>query len=203
MKLHRRALLSCLVVPTMAAVPLAVAGAQASSTETGVGTLLIDGYYTNYRLETLDDDRLGMGGMGARLMWRLGDENVPAILNRTAVGLYAEYAPAEDKGFALLHAGLQGDFNLVRAPLFGRLEPAVSLGAGVLQTSVENSTESTLSRFEPGLRKSASFTLSPAIGARISLWRQLGLRADARDFIIFHGGALHNPQFTVGLSFLF
>jgi hypothetical protein len=167
--------------------------------------LTVEGYHAHYRLDAAGDDRIGMDGIGARLLWRGGLRfaGADALRERSAVGLFAEYAPTQSGGFSLLHAGLQGDLNLTPAPLFGRVTPIASLAAGALWTDVDDETKAVGSGFPLAARSSTTLALTPAIGMRMDLWRQLGLRMDVRDVITFRHKTLHNYQFATGLSFAF
>jgi hypothetical protein len=120
------------------------------------------------------------------------------------VGVFAEYAPTQDRGFAILHAGAQGDLRLTSSPLFGRVEPIASLAAGALWVDVDNQPKAQLSGFPLAGRGTTTFALTPSIGTRVNLWRELGLRVDLRDVMTFRDQkALHNYQFATGLSFAF
>lgn len=190
----------------LAALTISSAQAQPSSTPPSIGQvpITVEGYYTHYRLDAEGNDRLGMNGIAARLMWN-ADALVPgtALESRVAAGLFAEYAPTQDRGFSLLHAGVQGDVRLTSAPLFGRVTPLGSLALGALWTDVEDGPAAIASRFPLGTRSTGTFALSPSVGARIALWRQLGFRADVRDVITFRHRTLHNMQLASGLSFEF
>ena len=164
---------------------------------------VIEGYYSHYRLD-VPGDRLGMNGVGARVMWRpTGDDlSTPGFAQRFAVGVFGEYAPDQDKGFKVGHVGAQGDMNLLATPLHGRLMPVLSLGAGAFWTDrVGPAIHS--HDFSIQAKSVRSFALTPALGARVGLWRQLGLRADVRDLITFEEQTLHHLQFAAGLSFPF
>lgn len=175
-----------------------------------------DGYYAHFRLDSQGNSRIGMDGMGARIMWRPSMEvdDTPILPSRFAFGMFAEYAPEQSTGFYVAHAGLQSDYNLLASPLFGRVIPVAAIGAGALwarnlegTTTLESKHASLLrpasSTFPLAARNTTTFALSPALGARVGVWRQLGLRADARDVMTFRGGTLHNLQFAAGLSYPF
>lgn len=205
MRTDRRRLVSQLTPAVMILFASTAAHAQAASPgELSLGGLAIDGYYSYYRLETVGNGRLGMGGAGARLMWRADSESeLPWLLRRTAAGLFADYAPGDSRGFSVTHTGIQGDLRLLSAPLFGRIEPVISVGAGVLQTSVSNSSEARSTLFPLAEQKTATFALSPAFGTRLNVWRQFGIRVDLRDVVTFRDRTLHNMQFAGGASFVF
>jgi hypothetical protein len=214
----RRFLLAGLVVPVVAALALSSAGAQVRSSWTGPGTgafeapwagvnpVAFEGYYTHYRLDADGDDRFGMNGVGARLLWTPMSRDSLSFASRFGLGIFGEYAPWNDLGFSLFHAGLQGDVTLLSQPWFGRLMPIASLGAGVLHSNVDAVNEmsgAVLSPVPLGTRSTTSFTLSPAAGLKLALWREFGLRADARDLVTFRDGTRHNWQLAAGLSFPF
>lgn len=211
----RRLLLSGLVVPVAAALPLSTAEAQVKSLGSGPGTgsfevpwtganpVAFEGYYSHYRLDTDGDERFGMNGVGARLMWRPTPADSLGVPARFGLGVFAEYAPENDLDFSLFHAGLQGDLTLVSQPWFGRLTPVVSLGAGVLRSDVSDEQNAGSSEVPLGMRSTTTFALTPAAGLKVGLWRPIGLRGDVRDLVTFRNGTRHNWQFTAGLSFPF
>jgi hypothetical protein len=215
----RRFLLSGLVVPVAAALAMGSAEAQViKSSWNGPGTgafaapwtevspVAFEGYYTHYRLDAGGDDRFGIDGVGARLLWkRMSRDSLP-FTSRFGLGIFGEYAPSNDLGFSLLHAGLQGDVTLVSQPWFGRLMPIASLGAGVLHASIDEVNQTPWAVLSPvplGKRSMTTFTLTPAAGLKLALWREFGLRTDARDLVTFRDGTHHNWQLTAGLSFPF
>ena len=227
----RRFLLSGLVVPVAAALALSTAEAQVKSSWNGSGTgslevpwsgaspVAFEGYYSHYRLDTDGDDRLGMNGLGARLMWRPTSRDSLSVVPRFGVGIFGEYAPGDDIGFSLLHAGIQSDLMLMARPWLGRVMPVASLGAGLVRTNVDDAVATVSNRLVQrarsmtGLaltpvaginaRSSTTFALSPSAGAKVALWRDLGVRGDVRDLVTFRGGTRHHLQLTAGLSFPF
>jgi hypothetical protein len=168
------------------------------------GPLTVEGYYARYRLDTSGDDRIGMSGLGGRLMWSgaLRFAGVESLPSRSAVGIFAEYAPTQD-GFAIIHAGAEGDVSLAPKPLFGRVTPIASLAAGALWIDVDDKTKAIATGFPLAARRGTTFALTPSAGLRIGLWRELGLRADVRDVMTFRHQTLNNLQFATGLSFVF
>ncbi len=164
---------------------------------------LVEGYYSHYRFD-VPGDRLGMNGLGARFMWRptVEDFEEPGFASRFAFGVFGEWAPDQDKGFRAGHVGVQSDMNVFATPLYGRVSPVLSLGAGAFWTDrVGPAIDS--HEFSIQNKSIRSFALTPALGARLGLWRQLGLRADVRDLITFEEKTLHHVQFSAGLSFPF
>jgi hypothetical protein len=164
---------------------------------------VVEAYYSHYRFD-VPGDRLGMNGIGARFMWRPSgaDGTVPSFASRFAFGVFGEYAPDQDKGFKAGHLGVQSDMNVLATPLFKRVLPVLSLGAGSFWTDrVGPAIHS--NEFSIQKRSIRSFALTPALGARVGLWRQLGLRADLRDLITFENETLHHVQYSAGLTLPF
>lgn len=164
---------------------------------------MLDGYYSHYRLST-PGERVGVDGIGARLMWNpaRADYGATALPSRFAMGMFGEYVPEQGKGFSVGHVGVQGDMNVLKWPLYGRVMPVASLGAGVLWTDRAGPG---ISRPEFSLvdRSVRTFTLAPSFGTRVGLWRQMGLRADVRDVVTFRDRTLHHVSFATGLSLPF
>jgi hypothetical protein len=221
MTLNSRILRSVFIAPAVVGI-FASAPAQAQvpyvlKPLTPKTRVTFDGYYAHFRLDARGDDRIGMDGMGARIMWRptMMADDTPILPSRIAFGLFAEYAPEQATGFSVAHAGLQGDLHVLESPLYGRVIPVVSLGAGALWARNAPGTAPTASNKPASLLRSSTaafplatsnattFAVSPAVGVRVGLWRQLGLRADARDVVTFRDGTLHNLQFAAGLSYPF
>lgn len=168
------------------------------------GPLSLEGYYAHYRLDASGDERFGMNGVGARLLW-----NGPAhfaglrvVPSRAAIGVFAEYAPTA-RGFSILHAGAQGDVRLSATPLFGRATPIASMALGALWTDVDNEADARATAFPLAQERTTTFAVTPSLGVRVGLWRELGLRADVRDVVTFSPTTLHNLQFATGLSVSF
>jgi hypothetical protein len=164
---------------------------------------LFEGYYTHYNFDR-SDGRVGMNGIGARLMWNpiRADYGATTLPARFSIGLFGEWAPSQDKGFSVGHFGVQSDLSVVRSPLFGRVLPVLSLSAGALRTERSGAAISEAD-FELGDRSLTMFALAPSLGTRIGVWRQLGLRADVRDVMTFRDQTRHHGQFTAGLSLPF
>lgn len=191
------------------AVTAFVAGtAKAQSIPSTVGQFAVDGYYSYYRLDAVGNDAVGMNGLGARVMWypwrgTVSSDDAARFQSRVGLGLFGEYAPAQDRGFSMLHTGVQGDVSLLSTPLLGHVSPVASLGLGVLRTNLDNASQAAATGFPLGMESTTTFSLAPSVGARVGLWRQLGLRADAGDVVTFRGDTRHNLQLTAGLSFPF
>ena len=163
---------------------------------------VVEGYFSHYKFDT-PSGRVGADGVGARVMWNLArtDYGATALPSRFAMGVFGEYAPKqESRSFSLGHVGVEGEMNVLSKPLFGRLLPVASLGAGMLWTNREGPEIDTVD-FTLGNRSEQLFALSPSVGTRVGLWRQLGLRAQVRDLITFRDQPLNHLQLSAGLSF--
>lgn len=167
----------------------------------GLGPFNFEPYYTHYRLDG-EGDRIGMDGFGGRMMWGIGTPDSMTVRPRAAIGVFGEYAPRQDLGFTMWHAGVHGDFNLLHQPWLGRISPVLSLSAGALSTGREQE-ENVEPRFPLATKSTTTFALTPSVGTRVRLWRSLGLRADVSDLITFRDETRHNVQFAAGLSFPF
>jgi hypothetical protein len=186
-----------------------VAGtARAQSTPSATGPFAVVGYYSHYRLDAVGNDAVGMSGLGARVTWypwrgTVSSDHAARFQSRVGLGLFGEYAPAQDRGFSMFHTGVQGDVSLLSTPLLGHVSPVASLGLGVLRTNLDNPSQAAATGFPLGMESTTAFSLAPSVGARVGFWRQLGLRADAGDVVTFRGDTRHNLQLTAGLSFPF
>jgi hypothetical protein len=164
----------------------------------------IEGYYGRFHLDAAAAPAPGersTTALGGRLLWYPGADDPEAhpFLSRTSVGLFGEYAPEQDRGFNLVHAGLHGDLRLLRMPLFGRLQPTISLGAGVFTTR-RTSFESVASGSPFDDRTRSAFALTPGAGLQLRLWRAVNVRADVRDVITMRDGTRNNLSVGGGLS---
>jgi len=195
MTLRSRVMLAVLI-PAFVGWSATPAQAQTGPTRT------LEGYYSHYSFDT-PDTRTDMNGFGARLMWTKAarSESETAARSRFAFGVFGEYAPNQNNlSFSVGHVGAEGDMNVLKAPLWGRLAPLVSLGAGVLWTNrVGPAIDEP--EFALGDRSLAMFALTPAAGLDFALWRRVALRGDARDVVTFHDETLHHIQLAAGLNF--
>lgn len=177
-------------------------GAMPPASWSGSTGRVLEGLYTQYRLDTDGGDRVVVDGVGARVMWSpAADAGRNDLASRSALGVFATYTPQQRAlGFSTLHAGATMDLVPLPTPLFGRVDPVLSLGAGIFRTDVHRPGAS---RAPLADRRNTTFALSPGVGARIGLWRGFGLRADVHDMIIFRGGTRHNIALDAGLSLSF
>jgi hypothetical protein len=199
----------------LGALVAATARAQSPAPITLDNRASFEGYYAHYRLDARGDATRA-NGFGGRLMWYPGSGEPRAawLAPRIGLGAFAEYAPEQEAGFTLLHAGLQGDVSLLPRPLFGRIDPMVGLGVGALRTNgvdlfgdreVNGGVAFSIAGM-PSLRLPTAdhavttFALSPALGARVAAFRGVALRADVRDLVTFRSGTKHNRQLSIGVS---
>lgn len=159
--------------------------------------------YTRVRLEPGGGrGRMVLDGIGARVMWSAAPRSgANDLASRSAVGLFATYTPERRPlGISTLHAGAMLDVRPLATSLIGRVDPVLSLGAGVFHTDVDGPRASRVPLTE---RTHTTFAFSPGIGARIGLWRGIGLRGDVRDVITFRGETHHNVALDVGFRLAF
>lgn len=186
--------------------------------------LVVDQYVSRARLHpAVAGDRARLDGVGFRVTQPLAapDSRRPAWV---AFGGYVAYAQSREPGLTALQYGVLADVPLRAAPLPGRLVPLASLGLGAFRA--QHTPSARLDRSPacvapadllrvrrapvpcgggvPSERLGASTDLavSPAVGARLGLWRSISLRADVRDVIVYHGGPRHNRELSTGLSFV-
>lgn len=218
MSLVGRVLSTCLVVTSSSLLATRPAIAQTGPTLPEVpDRVAVEQYMGRYEFG-LAEDRVATHGMGGRVMWRqfLGEPTDAAPLRRAALGLFAEYAGGGNDVVSMLHGGVQGDVSLLTRPLWGRIEPVVSLGLGVLRLRTSGDEQRDLRpqtltsaplaiAVVPVLPTRTEFaaTVTPSLGVRVGLLRQLGVRADVRDVMAAGNGLHHHWSFTGGLSFAF
>ena len=135
-------------------------------------------------------------------MWHLpSTDGVNDLASRIALGVGAVWAPQQaGLGFSTIYAGAEADVRPLAAPLFGRIEPVVTLGAGALRTDVERVGAA---RAPLAASTNTTFVLSPGIGARLAIGRGLAIRGDVRDMVTFRHDTRHNLAFNAGLSLTF
>ena len=121
-----------------------------------------------------------VGGYGGRFLYHpaASMSGPRTLLGRSSVGIFSEYTADQGSPAASsLHYGLEMDASLFAFPLFGGvLDPFVSLTAGVMSTSID---------LESGSVDRDDFALTPGLGARIPIYRGMGLRGDLRLPIVF------------------
>jgi hypothetical protein len=164
----------------------------------------VEGYYTRLRLDA-DGGGAAADGIGGRLMWsatRPEDAGSSWLADHAAIGLLAQHTPAQRRGFSTLHLGAVVDVQPVLTPLFGRVTPYLSIGAGALRTTL-SSDAATSGRPRSPLtdRDNTTATLSPGIGARVQLIPGIALQGDLRDVMTFRHDTRHNVAFSAGLRF--
>ena len=143
----------------------------------------VEGYLANYWLDRGGDlDRASVGGYGARVMF---NRSTPAdvartFFNRSSVGVYATFTAEQDR-VSTQNLGVQLDVPLFPTAIAaGRLDPFVSLGAGVLRSKAEQTTGED--------RTTTDFTIIPAAGTRIPFFSGMGFRGDLRLPVVFSDG---------------
>ncbi|HXE58428.1 MAG TPA: outer membrane beta-barrel protein [Gemmatimonadales bacterium] len=167
------------------------------------GRVSVDGFYGRYWLDGRGDDWTNADGVGGRILYHLtpmADTTRNDLASRTALGVFAVYAPEEHRGFTGWHFGAQADLHLLSHPWLRRFDPFVSLGVGAFRTELDRAGPVGV---EFADETNTSFALSPAMGARVNLYRGLGLRAEATDVMVFRDGVHHNLGVNGGLTLAF
>jgi hypothetical protein len=166
-----------------AALALAAAPAVAQDPDVQAYRFTAEGYLANYWLDRGGDlDRASVGGYGVRVMFnRSTPANVArTFFSRSSVGAYATFTAEQDR-VSTQNLGVQLDVPLfASAVAAGRLDPFVSLGAGVLRSSAELQSGDD--------RTTTDFTIIPAAGTRIPFFSGIGFRGDLRLPVVFSDG---------------
>jgi hypothetical protein len=203
--LNRRTVLVAALGVTLGALPAGTTQAQTASGRLG-GRPALEGFYTQLRLDG-DGPALNANGVGARLMWSPAamPGALASLAGRTELGLYATYTPersyARGLTFSTASLGAVADVRPFGAPLAGRVDPFVSLGAGALNSRVDVAVAPSPSPLLAG--SSLAFTLSPGIGTRVLLTPNVALQGDVRDLMTFRGDTRHNVGLGAGLRLTF
>jgi hypothetical protein len=204
--LNRRTVLVAALGVMLGAVPAERSQAQAAA---WWGRPSIEGFYTQLRFDVTGPS-VNANGVGARFMWyptvdtgRTGA--LPALLRRTGLGLYGTFTPEhtyrQDLRFSTVGVGGVADVRPFATPLAGRVDPFLSLGAGWLNTRVDAAVAPAPS---PLLAEShVAFALTPGVGARVGLMRNVALQGDVRDVMTFLGDTRHNIGVGAGLRLNF
>ena len=204
----RRSILVGALGVTLGALPVHPIDAQALIDWSGARQS-VESFYTRIAFDA-GGHRRTADGIGGRLMWQpwLVSGMPSSLGGRTSLGIWATYTPEDDgdggPGFSTLALGGAVDVRPIDMPL-GRIDPFVSLGAGVLYTRETPALANVFFPFEPMARPSpaarthTAFTLSPGIGARLPLGARTALQADLRDLVAFDGAPRHNVGLGVGV----
>ena len=186
--MHARSFSLCAAALLLAA-PLGAAHAQSESSDSP-SRFALEGYLAQYSFDT-GDDRTGVGGVGVRLMFGHSDATslLATFFQRARGGVFLTYT-GEQKDVQTLHFGAEADF-----PLFAgrpmRLDPFVSLGAGIFRTSIDQLDED---------NSTSDFALTPAIGTLFPITGSIAFRGDIRDVIIFGDNTTNNWVAEGGIS---
>lgn len=143
----------------------------------------VGGYLANYWLDRGGDlDRASVGGYGVRVMFNRSTAAAVTrtLFGRSSVGAYATFTSEQDR-VSTQNLGAEVDVALLPTAIgAGRIDPFVSLGAGVLRSSAE--------QLSGGDRTTTDFTLIPGAGTRIPFLGGVGFRGDLRLPIVFSDG---------------
>ena len=202
--LNRRSILVGTLGVMLGALPLQTAHGQTGSWWNHRPA--VEGQYTQIRFDG-DNSTLSADGVGGKLMWSPAPlaASPSSLVGRTSAGLYGTYTPAQavtsSTRFSSLSVGAVTEMRPLEAPVLGRVEPFVSVGAGLLRTNVERGVSPAPS---PLLDRSRSaFTLTPGVGTRVRLTPGLALQGEVRDLVTFRTDTRHNVAFGAGLRLTF
>ena len=203
MRRSRMLLVGALGVMLGATFPNALA-AQATRMPWQTRQPAVDAFHTRLHLDA-NDGRVGVDGIGGRLMWsatRPEDAGTSWLADHASIGLLASHTPEQSLGFSTLHLGAVVDLQPTLTPIAGRATPFLSLGAGMLRTTVSSDVRASSRPRSPLTERSNTApTVSPAAGLRIDLAPGIALQADARDLVTFRGDTRHNVALETGLRF--
>ena len=169
----------------------------------------VDGFYTRLRLDA-NGGHIAADGIGGRLMWsatRPEDAGSSWLADHASICLAASHTPDQSLGFSTLHLGAVVDLQPVLTPIAGRVTPFLSLGGGMLRTTVASSTRpgtrASATRLRSPLteRSNTTETLAPAAGLRVALVPGIAMQGAVRDLVTFRGDTRHNVALDVGLRF--
>jgi hypothetical protein len=192
------------IVAGLVSLAATVANAQSSHMQSWHERgLILEPIYSAYRFDRDPGaSRVEARTYGGRLVWfPFADQAAEApVVSRLGFGIFHEAGPKQDLQFDAFHTGALAEFRPLQGSLFERVDPVVTLSAGVLRT-VRKSLEH---RQYPLDDESANrFALAPGVGVRVMVVRQLGVRGELRDVMTFSGGTRHNVNFFTGLSIAF
>ncbi|GAC1477717.1 MAG: hypothetical protein NVS1B4_20790 [Gemmatimonadaceae bacterium] len=192
---------------TVTALTAALAAAPGYAAAQNLGPfrqfLAIEPYYSYVSLDGGEgNSRIDKNAFGARLWINAAPFSGASwsVLSTSGIAFFGTRVPKQrGDDAALWHYGAQLDLFFANRPLGGSLDPFVTLGAGVVRSTVGPTAVSN------------KFAFSPGGGFRIPMPNRFQLRVDGRDAIIFNsvtgiGGAsrtAHNleAQGALGITF--
>jgi hypothetical protein len=201
----RRIVVSAALGVLLGALPLGVLHGQAVTKLPGLRPSF-ESFYTRIRFDG-DGSSMAADGIGARLMWHVAPltGSTSTLARRTELGVYGAYTPKRTIPSAMdassYQLGLAGDLRPFVAPLGGRVDPFLSLGAGALFTHVPTASATPASPLFA--RSKATFAMTPAVGTRLFVLPNLALQGDVRDVMALDGGVRHNTALTAGVRLAF
>lgn len=187
---------------------------------------VVEGFVSRARLDpAVGGSRTEVQGIGGRVLAALAPlpgEQAGGLAQRLAVGAFANWAPHDDGRFAVAQYGAVADLHLLGAPMAGRLDPLLSLGAGAFRTRSEaggardftldcvravdfapDPLPATCAAGDPSRRRVTNdFALSPAAALRIWMVPGMAVRLEARDVVVYRGAPRHNLELATGVSFV-
>jgi hypothetical protein len=199
----RRVLLAAALGVMLGAIPASTVDGQAV---TDRASSTFETLYTQLRFDG-DGRTVSTGGVTGRIMWTPGEfaGAASSLLGRTQVGFYGTIAPRRNleprARFATFELGGAAHVRPLSAPLAGRVDPFLMLGAGVLHTDISAPVNQVTT---PLLASSGvSFSVTPGAGAAVRLTPGLALQGELRDVVTFRGDTRHNLALGAGLRMAF
>lgn len=188
------------VVLAAAAAPFAAAQAQDAPDPYNPARFTVEPYLSqSWTKNDVTDEYDGAGGFGVRALFGHSDpaKALSTFFDRSLFGAYLTYANnIGDADASQLHYGVEADFPLFAAPRTPntgfRIDPFVSIGAGILHSSVDLGNGTNLT--------SNDFTLTPAIGTFLPITGEIKFRGDLRDAIAFGDNTTNNFIAEGGIS---
>jgi hypothetical protein len=160
----------------VAATPLAIVAQEAAGPQPYRFT--VEGYLSQMSLDSDASSRTGLGGFGVRAMFNRSTVAAAArsFFDRASAGAFWTYA--KKSGVSFNHIGGEVDVALVPAPINGRFDPLISLGAGIFRASAPSGVSG-------AKLTSSDFAITPGAGIRIPFFSGIGARGDLRAPIVF------------------
>ena len=215
-------LVAALGVMLGASLPAAAAGQAVPVWEVAAPRPALEAFYTRvgYGDAPAGGGTVRVGGLGGRVMWPLAasPEAGSWLARHAAVGVFGAYTPKQELGFSAGQFGLAADVVPLGAPIAGRVEPFVSLGAGALRTTTSSRATPLRPTVRPelpvaradaaasarGHRSSTNFLLVPGVGARVRVRPGVAVQGDLRNLVTFRGDARrHHHAFGTGVRLTF
>ena len=177
------------------------------------------------------DNPVTAAGLGGRLLWNIGNllENPSALAQRTELGPYGAYLPKQNLSgasvFTAYRLGVAGNLRVFSTPFAGRIDPYISVGAGVWHSTADGVMSSTFnsraglkaSLWDAGMSVTRPMTGRPALlhgsvtalevvpgaGLRVPFGPAAAMELGVDNAVQFRNSIQHNVGVFAGLRFDF